>query len=129
MGDVVKLTRPTDDLPHARWRRNGAEVSAELTYDHGKTWVPCPKGEIALNPLPIKSETAMTPEQREAITRLAEKAHDARRAYEGSRAWNTAGLTPEEARKQTVACELLLTEMQMANAALSRAQIAAADSV
>lgn len=70
----------------------------------------------------------MSPEQRKTITDLAEKAHDARRAYEASRAWNTAGLTPDEARKQTVACELLLTEMQMANSALGRAQIAAAES-
>lgn len=50
MGDVIKLTRATGKLPHARFTREG---KAELTYDHGKTWVPAPSGEIALNPLPM----------------------------------------------------------------------------
>lgn len=69
----------------------------------------------------------MTPEQEKTITELAEKAHNARRAYEASRLWNTAGRTETELKEQTVHAELLLTEMMMANAALSRAQIAFAE--
>lgn len=69
----------------------------------------------------------MTPEQRKTITELAEKAARARMAYEASLAWNAAGLSFDDRVKQTTAAELLLTEMQMANAALARAQIAAAE--
>ena len=69
----------------------------------------------------------MTPEQQDTITDLAAKAHQARRAYEASRTWNMAGRTPAELEEQTIRAELLLTEMMMANAALSRAQIAFAE--
>jgi hypothetical protein len=70
----------------------------------------------------------MTPEHTKLITELAEKASHARQAYAASQAWNVAGLTYEERVKQNAAVELLLTEMMAANAALSRAQIAVADS-
>ncbi len=47
---VLPMVRK-DVLPHARIMPDG---SAWLTYDHGKTWVPCPQGSIALNPMPMR---------------------------------------------------------------------------
>ena len=49
---VVPMVRK-DVLPHAVLRPDG---SVWLTYDHGKTWTPCPRGSIALNPLPMMPE-------------------------------------------------------------------------
>ena len=60
----------------------------------------------------------MTEDQQACIVKLAAAAHDARKYFEALGMQNTAGLTPDEAREQSVRYELARTGMLSAQANL-----------